>query len=834
MVEKLKIWKSLKGRSLEELRVRGAQKLAAAGERAGFSSQARTPSDEAFFKLLGREASGSIRSAEDLLRHFRTRNRPRFFSAFDNREELVEELRRRFGKEAEARTIERAEKIMRGRFDLLGFRDLSFGDPVDWHLEPVAGKRTPLSHWSRINYLAASEAGDKKITWELNRHQYFMTLGRAYWYTRDERYAERFAAHLSDWMDRNPPKAGINWASSLEVAFRSIAWLWALYFFLDSEQLTPALFLRVIKFLYLHARHLETYLSTYFSPNTHLTGEALGLFYLGTLLPELLRSKSWRMTGRSILLKELDRHVLPDGVYFEQTSYYHRYTTDFYTHLFILSQLGNEQVDALLETKLTALLDHLMYITRPDGTTPRFGDDDGGRLMNLDERAPADFRATLSTGAVLFNRADYKQVAGELAEETVWLLGKDGAQRFDQLEAHEPQQTSSAFTEGGYYVMRDGWTPAANYLLIDCGPHGTMNCGHAHADALSFELASNGRTLLVDPGTYTYTGSTEMRDLFRTSAAHNTLVVDGESSSVPAGPFSWKQIARTQARRWISREHFDFFEGQHDGYLRLPEPVVHTRSVLFIKNRYWIMRDRIESPGAHRSELRFHFASGSHPLIEKEGGAAVRAREVNRAALETFAFGAGGEWHEEEGWVSEAYGALERAPVRVFEARTVGTQDLITFLVPRRAEEGRVQVREIEAEGGRAFEVLDEATRDLLIMGVEASAAGEVKSDFAWAWASFHSKGNHLKKLWLLAGSTFSLSGKELVKAEESISYLYLGLAGATLIVETDARASLTLASMGARRLILNNEEFEVSGEVIKLQGGLVDSVERARVETFV
>ncbi|HEV7844553.1 MAG TPA: heparinase II/III family protein, partial [Pyrinomonadaceae bacterium] len=232
MVDKLKIWKSLKGRSLEELRVRGAQKIAAVGERVGFSSQARTPSDEAFFKLLDRESPGSIRSAEDLLKHFRTRNRPHFFAAFDNREETVEELRRRFGKEAEELTVARAEKIMRGRFDLLGFHDLSFGDPVDWHLEPVAEKRTPLSHWSRINYLAASEAGDKKIIWELNRHQYFMTLGRAYWYTLDERYAERFAAHLSDWMDRNPPKAGINWASSLEVAFRSIAWLWSLYFFL--------------------------------------------------------------------------------------------------------------------------------------------------------------------------------------------------------------------------------------------------------------------------------------------------------------------------------------------------------------------------------------------------------------------------------------------------------------------------------------------------------------------------------------------------------------------------------------------------------------------------
>ena len=140
-----------------------------------------------------------------------------------------------------------------------------------------------------MNYLDAAVTGDKKIVWELNRHQYFITLGQAYWLTGDQRYAQTFVSHLDSWMDQNPPKLGINWASSLEVAFRSISWLWALYFFKDSPALTAPTFLRTLKFLYLQARHLETYLSTYFSPNTHLTGEALGLFYLGTLLPEFRR-----------------------------------------------------------------------------------------------------------------------------------------------------------------------------------------------------------------------------------------------------------------------------------------------------------------------------------------------------------------------------------------------------------------------------------------------------------------------------------------------------------------------------------------------------------------
>ena len=88
-------------------------------------------------------------------------------------------------------------------------------------------------HWSQIDFLDARVSGDKKITWELNRHQFFQQLGRAYWRTGDESYAESYVAYVTSWMDANPPKLGINWASSLEVSFRVISWLWALYFFKD-------------------------------------------------------------------------------------------------------------------------------------------------------------------------------------------------------------------------------------------------------------------------------------------------------------------------------------------------------------------------------------------------------------------------------------------------------------------------------------------------------------------------------------------------------------------------------------------------------------------------
>ncbi|HYE66075.1 MAG TPA: alginate lyase family protein, partial [Pyrinomonadaceae bacterium] len=499
-----------------------------------------------------------------------------------------------------------------------------------------------------------------------------------------------------------------------------------------------------------------------------------------------------------------ERHVRPDGVYFEQSSYYHRHTTDFYTHFLILSRANGEPVESQLEKKLTALLDHLMYITRPDGTAPLFGDDDGGRLLMLDERASNDFRAPLSTGAALFNRPDYKYVAGEVAEETLWLLGRDGLKAFDRLDAQPPAHDSFAFPDGGYYVMRDGWSREANYLLVDCGPHGSLSNAHAHADALAFDLAARGRTLLVDPGTYTYTGSAELRDYFRSSAAHNTLTVDGESSSVPAGPFSWKHVARASKHVWTSQQRFDYFEGSHDGYERLPAPARHTRSMLFIKGDYWIMLDRVASTGAHRYDLHFHFAEGAAPAVERDDGAtALRERMEGASGLEIFAFG--GEWHEENGWVSHCYRERTAAPVLIFSTEAAGVQEFVAFLIPRRALDARAQVRQVEATGGKAFEVLCEETRDLVLMGdghlIETAS---LTSDFAWARARFARETSVLEELVLISGRRLSLNGLEIFNSSEHLNYLVARRMGDDLLVESETVRDLRLPLVDGEAQVAN------------------------------
>ncbi|MFW6202487.1 MAG: alginate lyase family protein, partial [Gemmatimonadota bacterium] len=607
MVDLVRLLRSLPRRSPTELVGRGRQAAAVALERAGLSSLTRLPSDDALVRMWGGRAEG----VDDLLADFRSRPATMFLPAFGDTSATIAAFRQRWRARTDA-IIAAAERAAGGRINLLGWRDVDVGDPPDWHRDPVLGVRSPRLHWSRIHYLEPTVVGDHKLVWEINRHQHFSLLGRAYLLTGEARFAEAFVRHVTDWMDANPPKAGVNWASSLEVALRAIAWIWALHFFRDSDPLRPEVFSRLLRYLYLHGRHIETYLSTYFSPNTHLTGEALGLIYLGSVFPELDRADHWRRLGWRILLDGLDRQVHEDGVYFERAACYHRYTVDFCVHARLLAGLTRDARAARLDPLLDALFEHLLHLTRPDGRVPAVGDDDGGRLLPLSDGPPADARPALAVGSVLLRRPDLAAVAGEdAAEELLWLLGPGAVERFERMERRRPSRTAAAFADGRFYVARDGWSEHANYIIIDAGAGGGPTGGHAHANPLGVELSACGTPVIVDPGTFTYTVDDGLRDHFRGSIAHNTVSIDGEPAALPGSAFGWRRLPKVRTDRWLARERFTLFEGEHDGFTRLSAPAVHRRAILFLKGGYWIIRDRIDSTGRHRVDVRYQFAPGA-------------------------------------------------------------------------------------------------------------------------------------------------------------------------------------------------------------------------------
>ena len=245
-----------------------------------------------------------------------------------------------------------------------------------------------------------------------------------------------------------------------------------------------------LRSLAVSGRHIDTYLSTYFSPNTHLLGEAVALFFIGTLCPEIPTARRWQERGWKIVLQEAKRQVRSDGLHFEQSTYYHVYALDFFLHAAVLASDNEIAVPEEFDGILQRMLDALAVLAR-SGSVPRLGDDDGGRLFDPSRNRASHMFDPLATGAVLFGRGDFKTLAGGPREETLWLLGASGLEEFDRIPATLPLQNSVALRASGLYVMT-GDDPNRQ-LVIDAGPQGADTAGHGHADALSLTASSEGR-----------------------------------------------------------------------------------------------------------------------------------------------------------------------------------------------------------------------------------------------------------------------------------------------------------------------------------------------------
>ena len=686
----------LKTMSVGEIAYRSRQEAYKLLERVRANGNGHDAPSGAFKLPLAREALSGIVSCEAetdfsttakiLWNRFQESCASRFFEGASNSESatiLSEDLN-----DVPTRIIATADQILEGRFDLLGYEDLYFGAPIDWQLEPVSGRRSPQIHWSCVNPLDISAVGDSKVVWELNRHQWLIHLGQAYRLTHDETYARAFATYLRQWIRANPPGAGINWASSLEAALRILSWSWALFLFRGSKALSPELFVRILDGISHHAGHVEKYLSYYFAPNTHLTGEALGLFYAGTLFPELRPASRWRDLGARILIEESERQILPDGVYFEQSTCYQRYTAEIYLHFLILAERNKVSLPSALTDRIQRLLDVLLALTRPNGSLPDIGDADAGWLLPFDVRAADDSRGVFALAAAFFDRTDYAWAARGPAPETVWLLGPARHKEYRRLKPSAPRTSRmQVYANGGYVIMRNSWARDAHQLIFDVGPLSSPKSGHGHADLLAIQCSVFGEPYIVDPGTYCYTSEPAWRDFFRGSAAHSTVTVDGEGQAISTGPFHWKDRPQARLRRWFSTAEYDLADAEHDAYRRLADPVLHRRRVIFVKPRYWIIIDDLLGGAAHQIDLRLQLAdvqANSEPMdwirVHGKTGGALLIRTFGSAPLRTRLVA--GSVEPIQGWISPVYGRRQPAPVLISSGFMTLPFRAVTLLIP--------------------------------------------------------------------------------------------------------------------------------------------------------
>ena len=594
---------------------------------------------------------------------------------------------------ARERLVAEAERLCQHRVQLLGIGEVPLGAEIDWHRDPVSGRSWERRPWPSYDLVHEVAPGDPKRVLELSRHQHLPRLGIAYALSGDPRYAREVVAQLRGWIEQNPVGIGVHWHSSLELAIRALSWLWALWFVLPSDELDEATARAVAKSLFAQLDHVHNYPSIFSTPNTHLIGEAAALVVGGLVFADSDRGARWLERGGELLEQQLVRQFGRDGLHAELSCWYHCYAVEFYLLALALAERDAHPLARTLRPAVEHLLEPLLELVRPDGSLPMLGDDDGGRALALSASDYGDVRDLLSTGAVLFGRGDLRQAAAELAAETFWLAGADAGRRFRTLVAPGNAAHRASLVNAGYFVLRSGRRVEDCHLTFDCGDLGRLGGGHGHADALAVTLWAHGRELLVDPGTCVYNGDRIWRDWFRSTRAHNTVVVDGRDQSEPADTFRWKRAATSRLLGAASFEGIDYLAGEHDGFAGDPPGVTHRRRVLYVRDDYFLVVDELLGSGKHTVEL-FH-----HLPPEAEVGSIDQLLEGREARLSAAVGGAGlllsmhstspldvrvarGESEPRQGWVSRRYGERQAAPAVVVRVEAELPLSIATLLTP--------------------------------------------------------------------------------------------------------------------------------------------------------
>ncbi len=597
----------------------------------------------------------------------------------------------------EENCLARGDEICRHIFDLLGSGEKSLGPVIDWHRDFKSGFRWPKQFYRDIVRVRLDDDSDIKATRELSRFQHFTVLGKAFWFSGDERYAREFQSQILHWIEENPFMGSVNWDCTMDVAIRAVNWLWGYAFFRDSAGLDDAFRLRFLKSLLAHGRFIRKNLEyaeiweegvCIRVNGNHYLSDLVGLIFLGVLLPELREASEWREFAASELWRELEEQVFADGVSYEASFSYNRLSLELFLTVALLCKKNDIEVPANVWKRLDKMVEFVEAYIRPDGRAPQVGDADDGRLQILGPQPIDDHRYLLTVGAVLFGRSDFKEAAGEFHEEALWLLGPEALETWKEIPCRERSCVSQSFPDGGIYVMRQGDL----YLLSDCGNVGMNGQGsHDHSDPLSFELYAYDQAFIVDPGSYIYSGSAKWRNLFRSVAWHNTVRVDGEEANRfnPRELFAICNDAKPEVTEWETGESHDFLDARHFGYARLADPVIHRRRIYFEKDeRSWFIRDDLDGGGEHDLEWFFHFAAGV-PVEMPEGGLVRTCRREGSNLVLKVSEDSQVNMELYEGWVSRRYGMKKSAQVLRISMRRSLPVALSFILVPFRAGERR-------------------------------------------------------------------------------------------------------------------------------------------------
>lgn len=505
--------------------------------------------------------------------------------------------------------LARAGSVLRRSFAVSG-RPLPRSGPWPWCTDWRYGHTWPQRSFQEYDhYGPRPQPYDVRAVWELTRLWFLQPLLQAATVDPEGPWPQAALDVLEDFEAANPVARTINW-HPMEVAMRSVGLALLLGMARSLPRPPVALTRTLLRMLTLHSAFLCRTVEYGNTRHNHFMANAAALAVAGaTLSGSYPAASRWMRYGAQHLEREIPAQVLPDGVGFEKSTSYHRMVTELQLVALIALERAQAPLSAAARERVRSATRFSAHTTRGDGLSVNFGDNDGARVLAFDTLEQRDHRPMLAVAASLFAEPGTKAAVGHRGGEpllaTAWLLGMEGLATWEGLPAGSAD-VSELHASGGVIAIRRGDAS----LVVDVGEVGLRGRGgHGHNDLLSYELCLAGRPIVVDPGSPVYTGDVERLDLYRSTAYHNGLCVDGEEIAPFTGLWRIADTAQPEAVSLVAEGDDLVARASHTGYLRLPDPVRHTRE-LRLQDEALECVDTLECRGPHRVERLLHLAPG--------------------------------------------------------------------------------------------------------------------------------------------------------------------------------------------------------------------------------
>ena len=530
---------------------------------------------------------------------------PKFL--INSREEL------NFDKNPNEKLKEEAQKILNGQICFFSHDWKNLGLDYNWVTNPETKYKYDIHlHWTQIPDFNQKN-GDIKYVWEKSRFTFLLKIIR-YDFHFEQDNSEFVFSQIESWIVENPINQGPNWVCSQEISLRIYNWLFALYFYQNSNALTEERFQKIMHVIYWSLQHVNKHInfSRIAVRNNHAITETLFLSLSNNLFPFFKENENWSEKGIKYFEKEIDYQIYNDGTFLQFSMNYHRVVVQILTFGLALKEIHNQKFPKTVYEKAYKSVRFLFECLQDEnGFLPNYGANDGALFFPLSENGFRNYKPQLNTLHKLLTQENlFKNEA--IFDDENWLLSNVNFENsFAPLK-----RTFGVFSfdDGGYFMSRKH----NSFTFIRCGKHKDRP---SHADNLHLDIWVNGENVLLDSGSYKYNTTEENSTYFTGTTGHNTVSVNHSSQMLKGSRFIWYYWSQAKNVTWQENQDEYIFEGTINAFQFINPKIQHCRKVIISKNQeLWKVEDEVTNATNFEKQQNWHYNKTKIKITSDEIG----------------------------------------------------------------------------------------------------------------------------------------------------------------------------------------------------------------------